>query len=281
MAALLQVVSWPTFGIAIVVFGFAPGAVLRLIALAFPKGDPRRHELLGELPAVPRLERPFWVAEQLEVALFEGVRHRLARVLPGRMPKLRAAMRDGTRASAVTPAGPFIRYGLIARFSDIWSARRDGHSVIPPLPGPGSTIPYLVLLNTIITPYMHAHNRHFVDRAELERRKMHIELAEIYQRQAKIKEEVAGAEAQAASLRAEAAGIDAKIAAREEILYAQVRQLHQHALLRCGTYMQHIVHYHPEGSAVIPYLKLALPELPEWIPVPPRDGGQPSAKTVS
>jgi DNA-binding transcriptional MerR regulator len=77
-----QIISWPVLGTALVVFGLAPGAVLRVIVLAFPRDDPRRHELLGELHAVPRIERPFWVAEQLEIGLFEGLRGRLARRRP-------------------------------------------------------------------------------------------------------------------------------------------------------------------------------------------------------
>jgi DNA-binding transcriptional MerR regulator len=76
---IVQIISWPTLGIALLVFGFAPGAVLRLIVFAFPPDDPRRRELLGELYAVPRIERPFWVIEQLEVGLFEGLRSRFAR----------------------------------------------------------------------------------------------------------------------------------------------------------------------------------------------------------
>jgi hypothetical protein len=59
--------------VALLVFGFAPSAVLRLIVLAYERGDPCRRELLGELHAVPRIARPFWVAEQFEVALFEGL----------------------------------------------------------------------------------------------------------------------------------------------------------------------------------------------------------------
>jgi len=74
------IVSWRTFLIALVVFGFAPGALLRLIVLAFPRDDPRRRELLAELPTVARTERPFWVFEQLERALFEGIGERVARV---------------------------------------------------------------------------------------------------------------------------------------------------------------------------------------------------------
>jgi hypothetical protein len=75
---LFHVIAWPTLGIAVLVFGFAPGALLRLIVLAFKREDPRRRELLGELHAVPRIERPFWVAEQLEIALFEGLYSRIA-----------------------------------------------------------------------------------------------------------------------------------------------------------------------------------------------------------
>jgi hypothetical protein len=67
------VVSWRIFVVALLVFGFAPGAMLRLIVLAFHPEDPRRRELLAELHCVPRIERPFWVIEQLEVALFEGI----------------------------------------------------------------------------------------------------------------------------------------------------------------------------------------------------------------
>jgi hypothetical protein len=61
-----QVVSWPVLGTALVVFGFAPGAVLRLIVLAYPRDDPRRRELLGELYGVPWIERPFWVMGKLD-----------------------------------------------------------------------------------------------------------------------------------------------------------------------------------------------------------------------
>lgn len=67
------IVSWRTLLAALLVFGYAPGALLRLIVLAFHRDDLRRSELLAELHAVPRLERPFWVFEQLEVALSEGI----------------------------------------------------------------------------------------------------------------------------------------------------------------------------------------------------------------
>jgi hypothetical protein len=82
MAELLEaVVSWPNMLLVLLVFGFAPGFCLRLIVLAYPRGDPRRSELIAELYAVPRIQRPLWVAEQLETALFEGLPHRLSPVL--------------------------------------------------------------------------------------------------------------------------------------------------------------------------------------------------------
>jgi hypothetical protein len=79
MTELLDVVaSWPTLLAVVVIFGFAPGFCLRLIVLAYPRNDPRRAELIAELYAVPRIHRPLWVAEQLEVALFEGLRRRVS-----------------------------------------------------------------------------------------------------------------------------------------------------------------------------------------------------------
>jgi len=39
---IINLLAWPTVGVALLVFGFAPGAVLRLIVLAFQHDDPRR-----------------------------------------------------------------------------------------------------------------------------------------------------------------------------------------------------------------------------------------------
>lgn len=78
---LFHVIAWPTFFMALLVFGFAPGIVLRIIVLAFRKDDPRRRELLGELYSVPRIERPFWVAEKLELAVTEGLGSRVLRLI--------------------------------------------------------------------------------------------------------------------------------------------------------------------------------------------------------
>jgi hypothetical protein len=83
MASSLQ--AWPLFLLALLVYGFAPGLLLRLIVRAFHPEDPRREELLAEIHAVPRLERPFWVFEQLEVAISEGLWGRIVWAATGRV----------------------------------------------------------------------------------------------------------------------------------------------------------------------------------------------------
>ena len=86
-----QLLSWKALLVAVGVFGFAPGAALRLILLAFPRSDSRRRELLADLYAVPRWERPLWVAEQLEVAIAEGLAGRVARTWRRLAPERHAA----------------------------------------------------------------------------------------------------------------------------------------------------------------------------------------------
>ena len=57
------------------------GFFLRLIVLAYPRSNARRAELVAELYVVPRVRRPLWVVEQLEIALFEGLQHRISAAL--------------------------------------------------------------------------------------------------------------------------------------------------------------------------------------------------------
>ncbi len=91
MTELLDAVaSWPSLMLVVVMFGFAPGFCLRLIILAYPRSDPRRKELIAELYAVPRIQRPLWVAEQLEVALFEGLGHRISAAIRSLRARRRA-----------------------------------------------------------------------------------------------------------------------------------------------------------------------------------------------
>ena len=80
-----SVVSWPTLLIAILVYGFAPGFLLRLIVLSYKKDNPRRSELIAELYTISRHKRPFWVAEQIETAIFDGLVPRARGVMSGRI----------------------------------------------------------------------------------------------------------------------------------------------------------------------------------------------------
>lgn len=72
-------VVWPTLLVALAIFGAAPNLALRLLLQAYPKDHPRRAELWAELQVVPRWERPFWVCEQVDGALFEGLKSRRRR----------------------------------------------------------------------------------------------------------------------------------------------------------------------------------------------------------
>jgi len=58
------------------VFGFAPTTILRVLVKAWPKNDPRRRELMAEIQTIAYWERPLWVFEQIESALFDGLRVR-------------------------------------------------------------------------------------------------------------------------------------------------------------------------------------------------------------
>lgn len=86
MSEILTSVSlWPFLFIALGVWGIAPGLVVRFISLAFWSDDPRRTEMRAELDAVPRWERPFWVLQQLEVAVVEGLGARVRWAATGRI----------------------------------------------------------------------------------------------------------------------------------------------------------------------------------------------------
>ena len=85
-------------------------------------------------------------------------------------------------------------------------------------------------------------------------------------RRAKVQAELDQALAKLRGLRVEEARLTRMIITREQILATRVRQLHDHALRRCGTYKHHLVRKHPDGNALIPYLDLALPALPDWLP---------------
>lgn len=138
---MLQTIAWPGFLIALVVFGFAPGVLLRMIVLCFPRDHPRRRELLAELRAVPRIERPFWVLEQLELAIFEGL---WLRVRPAVEKQYRSRSRRSLRASpaeikaaAIAGGGSAIVRTLEpAHEVDVAVAVRVTHSATVEIPPP-------------------------------------------------------------------------------------------------------------------------------------------------
>ncbi|MDY7102133.1 MAG: hypothetical protein S0880_13180 [Actinomycetota bacterium] len=104
MAQFVDAASdWRTLLAALAVFGFLPGVFLRMIVLVYPKDHPRRRELVAELYVVPRLERPFWVVQQLEVSLFEGLPARLSAV----------AARFGSAESPTRRAEGLIAFALV------------------------------------------------------------------------------------------------------------------------------------------------------------------------
>lgn len=86
----------------IAIYGFAPGFLLRLIVLSYERNDPRREELIAELYTVPRLNRPFWVAEQIETAMFDALGPRIQWALTGRLI-LRWKLRSGVKQHQLYP----------------------------------------------------------------------------------------------------------------------------------------------------------------------------------
>lgn len=100
--SLDSLVSVPTLLLAVLVYGFAPGFLLRLLVLVYERDDPRRAELIAELYEVPRLKRPFWVAEQIETAIFDGVGPRVRWALTGRVI-LRWKLRSGVKQNRLYP----------------------------------------------------------------------------------------------------------------------------------------------------------------------------------
>ncbi len=75
-----------------------PGPLLRCLTKAYPRDDPRRAELVAELRAIPHMERPAWVLEQVETVLLDG--------LPSRVRHLRQrrSTRTSLRAQLLAPS---------------------------------------------------------------------------------------------------------------------------------------------------------------------------------
>lgn len=68
--------DWRLAVVILLLFGTAPGVVLRVLVHLYPTGHARRRELLAELYALRYVERPLFVAQLLETTLFEGLAER-------------------------------------------------------------------------------------------------------------------------------------------------------------------------------------------------------------
>jgi hypothetical protein len=114
MDELLDAVTSPwNLVLALAVFGFAPGFFLRLIVLTYPCDAPRRKELIAELYTIPRRWRPFWVAEQLEVGLFEGLPQRISAINVRRKSRAETDNRKrgiSSTANADPLHWPYVKY---------------------------------------------------------------------------------------------------------------------------------------------------------------------------
>lgn len=77
---LAAATSWQSLSIVVAVFGLLPNLLLHVIVRTYPASHPRRRELLAEFWAVPRIQRPLWVAEQLTTVLFEALPIRFRRL---------------------------------------------------------------------------------------------------------------------------------------------------------------------------------------------------------
>lgn len=115
MTELLEAVATPRALLLVAgLFGLAPSVLVRVLSWTFPAGDSRRAEMIGELHAVPTWERPIWAAQQLEVAVFEGVPARLRWLVDAeRRRAARAAAYRRRAAARGRHAGPPARRALL------------------------------------------------------------------------------------------------------------------------------------------------------------------------
>jgi hypothetical protein len=123
---------WPLLVIVVVCWGIAPTLIVRLASMLYPREDPRRQEMVAEMHAVPRRERPLWALEEATRAIWDGV--------PERIRIFRGGVRTGAfviaSSSLVAPA--FMR----GKFDDdahdphdhaliVWAGDPRGRTAIP------------------------------------------------------------------------------------------------------------------------------------------------------
>ena len=110
---------WPICLVGLAAFGLVPGFLLRLIVRVYPKSHARRRELVAELYTIDYKERPFFVAQQLELAITEGIAARLRRDRHARSAPSHLRRDEGFRGPTVCSL-----IGITYRQLDYW-ARTD------------------------------------------------------------------------------------------------------------------------------------------------------------
>lgn len=110
MTEILSLLASPrAFAIALLLLLVAPGLLVRCLVRIYPRDDPRRSELLAEVRAVPVSERPFWVLEQVETVLVDGLPSRVRRL------RQRQSQRRSLRARLLASSdAPVVTAGAIA-----------------------------------------------------------------------------------------------------------------------------------------------------------------------
>jgi hypothetical protein len=156
-----HVVGWRSLSLLLLVFGLAPGLVLRIIVLAYERDDPRRRELIGELYEVPRFLRPFWVCEQLETAAFEsGLPRRVAtrlRSLVRRRPQITVMKVVASLLAALLSPLAFLiaSFGMNAEQVDGHRPMFDIQAYAPPYAVAGA----LAAVAVVVVPVLHVRAR--------------------------------------------------------------------------------------------------------------------------
>lgn len=122
-----QLILAPVAGAALL--GVVPGIVLRIVVLLYPD-DRRRRELVAELYSVPKWERPFWVTEQIEVAVFEGLSDRLHDRRLGRGKKGSTGRRFSGGAIGIATTAFLIGVALVLLALG-WGSSHDVAAIAP------------------------------------------------------------------------------------------------------------------------------------------------------
>ena len=111
---------WGPALVTLILIGSVPGFLLRLLVRVYPKDHPRRRELVAELYSIPYRERLLFVAQQLELAVTEGVPARwLQRGSAPFLNPTHGIVRNGFRGPQVCTI-----LGITYRQLDYW-ARTD------------------------------------------------------------------------------------------------------------------------------------------------------------